>query len=87
MNNELISNCPKCNSANICEISYGYPGDEEEFLQLVAEKKIFPGGCCIEPDSPTWHCNQCEFQWSIYNDDVDSFDYDQGFNLNEVYDQ
>ena len=78
--------CPNCNSEKTCEISYGYPGDIEEYLQLVAEKKIYPGGCCIGPDSAAWHCNNCEYQWGKYPDDIDSFDYDQGFNLEEVYD-
>lgn len=80
--------CPKCNSANTCEISYGYPADEEEYLKLVAEKKIYPGGCCIDYDSPAWYCNDCENKWGKLNSDkTDSFDFDQGFNLEEVYDQ
>ena len=33
--------CPNCKSVNTCKISYGYPGDEEEYLKLVAEKKIY----------------------------------------------
>ena len=60
--------CPKCKSANTCEISYGYPGDEEEYLKLVAEKKIYPGGCCIEDDSPAWYCHNCENKWGKYDD-------------------
>lgn len=84
--------CPKCKSENTCEIFYGYPGDEEEYLKLVAEKKIYPGGCCIYDDSPAWYCNNCENTWGKYKDvqdnseNTDSFDYDQGFNLDEVYD-
>ena len=78
--------CPKCNNDNTCDIIYGYPGDEEEYLKLVAEKKIYPGGCCIEDDSPTWYCNNCGNMWGGYSENIDSFDYDQGFNLNEVYD-
>ncbi len=80
-----ITSCPNCKSENICEISYGYPGDIEEYLKLVAEKKIYPGGCCIEDDSPTWYCNNCESKWGKYSD-IDSFDFDQGFNLDEVHD-
>ena len=79
-----ITSCPKCKSENICKISYGYPGDEEEYLKLVAEKKIYPGGYIIDGDSPVWYCNSCENKWGNSND-VDSFDYDQGFNLDEVY--
>ncbi len=77
--------CPKCDSIDTCQISYGYPGDEEEYLKLVAEKKIYPGGCVIEDDSPVWYCNHCENKWGRYSDEIDSFDYDQGFNLDEVY--
>ena len=79
--------CPNCNSVNTCKISYGYPGDEEEYLKLVAEKKIYPGGCVISHDSPLWYCNDCENKWGkLDSDKTDSFDYDQGFNLEEVYD-
>ena len=77
--------CLKCGSTNTCEIVYGYPADEEEYLKLVAEKKIYPGGC-IEDDSPAWYCNNCENRWGRCSDGMDSFDYDQGFNLDEVYD-
>ena len=77
--------CPKCQSANTCEISYGYPGDIEEYLKLVAEKKIYPGGYVTEDDSPVWYCNNCENKWGSHSD-IDSFDFDQGFNLDEVYD-
>lgn len=80
---KLIS-CPNCNSANICMISYGYPADEEEYLKLVAEKKIYPGGCCTDEESPAWYCNDCENKWGRCSD-TNSFDYDQGFDLDEVY--
>ncbi len=87
MKNLKPISCPKCSSVNTCKISYGYPGDEEEYLKLVAEKKIYPGGCCIDADSPSYHCNDCENRWGkLDSDKTDSFDYDQGFNLEEVYD-
>ncbi len=80
--------CPNCNSINNCKIFYGYPGDMEEYLKLVAEKKIYPGGCCITNNDPMWHCNDCESNWGqLDSDKTDSFDFDQGFNLDEVYDQ
>ena len=79
--------CPNCKSENTCEISYGYPADIEEYLKLVAEKKIYPGGCVSEDNSPVWYCNNCENKWGNLNsENIDSFDYDQGFNLDEVYD-
>jgi hypothetical protein len=39
----MTDSCPKCSSSNICPIIYGYPGDEEEFLKQVAEKRLFQG--------------------------------------------
>ena len=80
-----IQTCPKCNSANTCKINYGYPADEEEYLKQVAEKKIYPGGSVAENDSPLWYCNNCGNKWGQYSDGIDSFDYDQGFGLDEVY--
>jgi len=80
--------CPKCNSTDTCEIVYGYPGDVEEYLKLSAEKKIHPGGCCVDSDSTTRYCNNCQNKWEKFDSDkIDSFDFDQGFNLDEVYDQ
>jgi DNA-directed RNA polymerase subunit M/transcription elongation factor TFIIS len=35
-----------------------------------------------------WECNDCGYQNRKEDDDkIDSFDYDQGYNLDEVYDQ
>ena len=84
-----VSSCPNCTSPNICPIAYGYPGDEEEYLKLVAEKKIFPGGCLIDDNNPVWYCNNCGHKWGNCRnpDNIDSFDYDQGFNIEEVFDQ
>jgi len=81
--------CPNCKSDNTCRIVYGYPSDEEEFSRLVDEKKIVPGGCVISDNSPAWHCHDCQYSWGRYHDenDIDSFDYDQGFKINEVFDQ
>ena len=81
-----LPSCPKCNSENTCEIVYGYPGDVEEYLKLVAEKKIHPGEGEQNQNSPVIHCNDCNNQWGISNENTDSFDFDQGFNLDEVYD-
>jgi hypothetical protein len=78
--------CSKCKSVDTCEITYGYPGDIEEYLKLVAEKKIHPGDGTQNENSPTIHCNNCNNQWRNSNEKTDSFDFDQGFNLDEVYD-
>ena len=85
---EANSICPSCKSAHTCEIVYGYPSDIEEYLKLVAEKKIYPMGCVSNEQSPAWHCNDCYHNWETFDANMnDSFDYDQGYNLDEVYDQ
>ena len=33
-----------------------------------------------------WECSDCSFQCD-QDDKIDSFDFDEGFNLDEVYDQ
>ena len=86
---ESIPNCPSCGSSYTCEIVYGYPSDIEEYLKLVSKREICPGGCIHNENSPTWHCNDCQFHWGKYNisNKTNSFDFDQGFNLDGVYDQ
>ena len=78
--------CSKCKSVDTCEITYEYPGDVEEYLKLVAGKKIHPGEGTRNKNSPTIYCNNCNNQWRNSNEKTDSFDFDQGFNLDEVYD-
>ena len=84
-----IPNCPSCGNSHTCEIVYGYPSDIEEHLKQEAEKKIYPAGCVSDDHSAAWHCNDCYHNWGNYSDLVesDSFDYEQGFNLDEVYNQ
>ena len=36
---------------------------------------------------PFWECSDCSYQSKKEDDKIDSFDYDQGYNLDEVYDQ
>jgi len=86
---KVYPKCPYCQSNHTCEIVYGYPLDIEEFQKLVSENKIYPGGCCHDKSSPVWHCNNCQNDWGDEKDleKIDSFDYDQGYNLDEVYDQ
>ena len=41
-----------------------------------------------ESKESVWECSDCSFQNNQVEDDkIDSFDYDQGYNLDEVYDQ
>ena len=83
-------NCPKCNSPNIAEILWGYP-DMDALKEGLDKKEIVLGGCIVSDHDPKWECNECNKRWgdAEHNDSdkTDSFDYDQGFNLDEVYDQ
>jgi len=79
--------CPTCNGINTATIAYGYPSDEEEYLKLVAEKKIYPGGNSYDNESPSDYCFDCKIKFGNFkSENTESFDFDQGFNLDEVYD-
>ncbi len=79
-------NCPVCNGKNIALILWGLPAETEEIAKAVHEKKIVFGGCCVSENDPKWECNDCYHRWRNDSNNTDSFDYDQGFNLDEVYD-
>ncbi len=87
------NNCPSCNGKNIAEILWGYPEDTRELEKELDGKKIVLGGCLVTGHDPKWECNDCNTRWGHREDDeidsdaTSSFDYDQGFNLDEVYDQ
>ena len=45
--------CPFCQSDDIKEIVYGLPSVDFDYSRYI------PGGCCVMPDSPKWHCDNC----------------------------
>lgn len=51
--------CPYCNSNNIAEFVYGEVVLDEELKQDLEKGEIVLGGCCIEKDYPSYHCNKC----------------------------
>ncbi|MBS4539017.1 hypothetical protein GOQ27_11130 [Clostridium sp. D2Q-11] len=53
--------CPKCNPKNVAKIVYGYPS--HELYKEPEEGQVILGGCCIMPDSPEYHCNECDAEW------------------------
>jgi tetratricopeptide (TPR) repeat protein len=55
--------CPACGSAAVARILYGYPRFTDELNQRLAEGTVALGGCCIDKDSPDWHCNHCGYEW------------------------
>jgi len=84
-------NCPECNSSSVAIILWGYL-DPNKIKEQLDKKEIVLGGCCITEHDPKWECNECNHQWGRREDDeldsdnTNSFDFDQGFNLEEVYD-
>ena len=82
-------NCPKCDSSSIAEIFWGLPADMDSLKKSLEKKEIVLGGCVVSGNDPKWECNNCNHRWksnSENSDKIDSFDFDQGFNLDEVYD-
>ena len=49
--------CPACNSPEVKEIAYGFPGAEFDF------DKFEVGGCCITDNDPDFKCMKCETTW------------------------
>ena len=88
---ELTSNCPSCNGKNIAEILWGYHEYTESLEEKLGTNEIVLGGCLITDHDPQWECNDCHHKWGEAehneSDKTDSFDYDQGFNIEEVFDQ
>jgi len=81
-------NCPNCKSEKIALILWGYQDINQEMEKSVKNKEIVLGGCIVTDHDPKWECTACNHRWGERDDDaIDSFDYDQGYNLDEVYDQ
>lgn len=52
--------CPVCNSKRIADIQYGEPCSDKELSEQEMKGKVIIGGCCINDDSPSWRCYNCE---------------------------
>ncbi len=83
--------CPSCKSKDVAKILWGYPASTSSLKESLKKKEIVLGGCLITDHDPKWECNSCYNRWGerydCDNSRDDSFDYDLGFNLDEVYDQ
>lgn len=64
MKKETKPLCQSCGSHKVVPIVYEMPSREN--IKLVRECKIVLGDCVIGPDSPEWHCLDCEFEWGLY---------------------
>ena len=50
----IKSNCPNCGSELVIEISFGFPDPDAEY-----PKSYYNGGCCIDENTPKYHCTSC----------------------------
>ena len=50
---------PRCKSDNVARIQWGLPAFTEELERGLESGRVILGGCCISPDSPELHCNDC----------------------------
>ncbi len=53
-----VKSCPRCGSELILDITYGLPGPD-----AYENKSFFSGGCCLDSDSPAYHCKSCRYQF------------------------
>ena len=60
--------CPKCGGEDVAHILYGFPLYDEALKNALEKGEIHLGGCCIDPDSPAYHCNECDEEFGIYDD-------------------
>ena len=49
--------CPRCDSARVLPIAYGYPS--LEMVEESAAGRVLLGGCLIFPDYLHWRCLDC----------------------------
>src|SRR5699024_7556326 len=61
--------CFTCGSFNVAKIIYGYPTGEA--LKEQERGKIKLGGCVESENSPQYHCNECETEWTA-NEAIDA---------------
>jgi hypothetical protein len=60
--------CPRCGSADVLPIIYGYPS--EKMIEDSAAGRISLGGCTIwQGESPAFECDSCGHRWGIFTDD------------------
>ncbi|MBR7554002.1 hypothetical protein ACFFJI_02440 [Allobacillus sp. GCM10007491] len=54
--------CPACDSTDVIPIVYGEP--DYHLASEADEGKVILGGCVVMPNSPEYHCRNCEKEWN-----------------------
>lgn len=52
--------CSHCSSHDTSEILYGLPAFSMSLEKRLEAHEIVLGGCCIDEDSPVYHCHACK---------------------------
>lgn len=60
----MVKKCPQCQSHKVISIMYGMP--TMEAFEEAEEGKLIIGGCCIDQDSPSYHCQACGHEFGRY---------------------
>jgi len=53
--------CPSCGTTTVIPIAYGFPGPE--MWAQVERGEIALGGCVVDRQNPSWHCDRCELKF------------------------
>nr|WP_289039390.1 hypothetical protein [uncultured Allobacillus sp.] len=64
--------CPACDSTDVIPIVYGEP---DSYLAMESDEgKVLLGGCVVMPNSPEYHCQNCENEWTREESIVHAYD-------------
>ena len=55
--------CPRCGSAKVAWILWGYPMLSQELEADVASGSVVLGGCVVWPDQASHQCNACGLEF------------------------
>jgi rubredoxin len=60
---EARSACPRCGSAKVAQILWGYPRFSEELEADLAAGRVVLGGCMVGPDQASHACTACGLEF------------------------
>ena len=65
-NHVIKPRCPKCASANVVSIIYGFPAFTEKLKKQLKNRELVLGGCqrFTDVEKDKWHCNECGYEFS-----------------------
>ena len=55
--------CPECKSDKITFLLWGLPAFSDELEKRIDKGEVELRGCCVDPHSKQFRCNNCNFEW------------------------